>query len=360
MSSLIFEAPSNSLSFGNVSLNFLRALYEKGTDVLYFPIGGKVEFDAFNIDKDFGKWIHSSINKRFKKLNKDLPSLKLWHLQGSEMRIGASQSVYTFYECNEPTEEELAIARLQDNVFFSSSYAQDVFKSKGASNTHHIPIGFDPDFHQTNKTYLEDKIHFGLMGKLEKRKNTTQIIKAWAKKYANNYKYQLTCCIINPFFSPEDMNKIIGEALGGEHYGNINFLPYLKTNAEVNDLMNSIDIDLTGLSGAEGWNLPSFNCTALGKWSIVLNSTSHKDWATPENSILVEPSGLEDIYDDVFFRKGAPFNQGEKYTVTEDQIIEKMEFSETKAKIKNTEGEKLVDKFTYQKTINSLLEVINV
>ena len=360
MSSLIVEAPSNSLSFGNVSLNFLRVLYKKGIDVLYFPIGGKIELGAFDVDEDFGKWIHNCTSQRFKKLHKDLPTLKLWHLQGSEASIGRSQSLYTFYECNEPTEEELAIASLQDNVILSSSYSQDIFKEKGVSNTHYIPIGFDPDFHKTNKSYLKDRIHFGLMGKLEKRKNTIQILKAWVKKYGENYKYQLSCCIVNPFFSAEDMNKIIGEALEGKHYGNINFLPYLKTNKEVNDLMNSIDIDLTGLSGAEGWNLPAFNSTALGKWSIVLNSTSHKDWATESNSILVEPSGTEDIYDDVFFKKGNPFNQGQKYCITEDQIIEKMEFAEKKAKIINTEGELLREKFTYEKTINSLLEVINV
>ena len=84
------------------------------------------------------------------------------------------------------------------------------------------------------------------------------------------------------------MNQAVSQALEGKRYGNINFLPYLKTNSEVNDFLNAIDIDLSGLSGGEGWNLPSFNATALGKWSIVLNATSHTDWATQSNSILVE------------------------------------------------------------------------
>ena len=75
------------------------------------------------------------------------------------------------------------------------------------------------------------------------------------------------------------MNQIIAQALEGKTYGNINFLPRLGTNSEVNEMLNSIDIDLSGLSGAEGWNLPAFNSTCLGKWSMVLNCTSHKDWA---------------------------------------------------------------------------------
>ena len=54
------------------------------------------------------------------------------------------------------------------------------------------------------------------------------------------------------------------------------------------------------MSGAEGWNLPAFNATALGKWSIVLNSSSHTDWANSDNSILVEPNGTETAEDGNF------------------------------------------------------------
>ena len=66
------------------------------------------------------------------------------------------------------------------------------------------------------------------------------------------------------------MKSVISNALRGKHYKNINFLPHLEKNAEVNELLNAIDIDLTGLSGGEGWNLPAFNATCLGKWSVVL------------------------------------------------------------------------------------------
>ena len=198
------------------------------------------------------------------------------------------------------------------------------------------------------------------MGKWEDRKNTSQIIKTWAKRYGDDYKYQLTCCVTNPFFKPKQMNDVISRCLEGKRYGNINFLPFLKTNSEVNDFLNSIDIDLTGLSGAEGWNLPAFNASALGKWSLVLNCTSHKDWATPENSILIEPEGTTPIYDRFFFKEGDAFNQGTRNTVSSDKIIEKMELAENYIHNKNTEGQKLKEKFTYAKTLNSLLALTNV
>jgi hypothetical protein len=110
------------------------------------------------------------------------------------------------------------------------------------------------------------------------------------------------------------------------------------------------------MSGAEGWNLPSFNSTCLGKWSIVLNSTSHKDWANKDNSILIEPDGKEEVYDNIFFKKGSDFNQGHIYTFNEEEFIEAMNLAESKCKSLNTEGEKLKDKFTYKNTLDRILE----
>ena len=208
------------------------------------------------------------------------------------------------------------------------------------------------------KEYLKDKIHFGLIGKFEKRKHTAKIIKAWAKKYGNNYKYQLSCLITNPFLKSEQMNQMLQEAVEGKHYGNINFIPYLKTNSEVNDLLNAIQIDLSGCSGAEGWNLPSFNSTALGKWSIVLNSSSHKDWATDNNSILLQPNGKELAADGLFFGQDTLFNQGNIYTFDTDEFISAMETAESKAETINEEGLKLQKEFTYEKSLNKILELI--
>ena len=156
------------------------------------------------------------------------------------------------------------------------------------------------------------------------------------------------------------MNQLIAQTLDGEKYGNINFLPFLNTNSEVNDLTNSIDIDLSGLSGAEGWNLPSFNATCLGKWSIVLNATSHKDWATKKNCILVEPEGKESAVDGLFFKPDQPFNQGSIYSLSDTAINKALDISLQKAKTKNAEGVKLRKKFSYSKTLSSIISKIDV
>ena len=109
------------------------------------------------------------------------------------------------------------------------------------------------------------------------------------------------------------MNALIANALNGRPVGNVNFLPHLPKNSEVNEFINSIDIDLSGMSGAEGWNLPSFNATCLGKWSLVNDS----------------------------------------------DFLAALEIAESRAKTPNTEGEGMRDKFTYSKTIDSIIEKIN-
>lgn len=358
MTQLHFDTPINSLSFGNVSFNFLREMRKKGMNISLFPQGNHANFEAFDkADPALIEWIKASAYNRYKTLDSSKPTLKLWHLNGGEQRVAPKQFLYTFYECDSPTEEEIAIVKSQEHVFFSSSESCDHFLQKGCNNVSFVPLGFDEDFHKTNKKYLgEDIIHFGLIGKFEKRKNTQRIIQIWLQKFGNNPKYQLTCLINNPFFKPEDYQQIINQTLMGKKWTNINLLPTLKTNSEVNEVLNAIDIDLSGLSGSEGWGIPSFSATVLGKWSCVTNCTSHRDWATKENCIPVEPTGKESNVDNFFFRDGLPFNQGNFYHISNESISDAMDKSLKFAKTANPEGEKLREQFTYQKTIDKILE----
>ena len=359
MKKLNFDGPINGLSLGNVTVNFLRELKEKDLDLGFFPIGDKGEFEAYDkIPEDFKKWVSTIAATRLKKLSPETPTLKVWHLNGSEKAL-PNQYLYTFYEVDSPTEEEVNIVNIQKHVFFSSSEAADALKNKGCSNVSHIPLGFDPDFHETENNYkLNGVTHFGLIGKFERRKNTQALIQLWTEKFGNDPKYQLSCLVTNPFLNDDQMREAIQSSLRGRTWTNVNFIPRLKTNSEVNEFMNAIDIDLSGLSNGEGWNLPAFNATALGKWSIVSNCSSHKAWATEENSILVDPVGKQPCYDNFFFKEGNPFNQGEYYKLNGDDILKSFDRAVEKVGQKNTEGTKLRDKFTYSKTVDAILDCI--
>jgi hypothetical protein len=360
MQKLHFDGPINSLSLGNVSFNFLRELWRKDVDTVLFPTGNTANFEAFdNADPKLVEWIKQSGFSRLKRIDKDAPTLKNWHINGSENRVAPNQYLYTYYEVDSPTEEEIAIVNSQKHVFFSSSFAAEIFRNRGCNNVSYVPLGFDEDFGITGKRFPEEVIHFGLIGKFERRKNTRQIIQTWLKKYGNNNKYLLTCLVNNPFFKPEDFKQIIADTLGGKTWSNINFLPTLAKNSEVNEVLNAIDIDLSGYSNSEGWGLGSFNATALGKWSIVSNYSAHKDWANEKNSILVEPVGIQPCYDNYFFRPDQPFNQGNYAKLSEESLVSAMEQAEKRAKTINSQGLLLKEKFTYKKSVDQILKQIN-
>lgn len=355
MSNIVLNAPLNSLSFGQVSFQIMRALYEKGVSVSLHPIGDRISLESYDIEQDFAKWIQSSLNGRFNYKKEDL-TIKIWHLDGAHTRLTQKQNLLTFHETDTLTPVEVRMAQLQDNVILSSLYSKSVFDDFGADNCRVVGLAESSGITKLNKNYKTDSyIHFGLMGKWEKRKNTELIIRTWARKFGNNAKYRLTCCVTNPFIKHEDMERLKEATFDGKRYWNISFLPYLEKNSEVNDFLNSTDVDLTGLSNAEGWNMPAYNSTVLGKWSCVTNCTAHKEWATNKNSILIEPVGVQPVYDGVFFQPERHFNQGMIFKIGEEQIIEALEKVIKVAKERNTEGENLKDKFDWKKTVENII-----
>ena len=355
------NSPINNLSLGNVSFNFARELVKDKSLSCFFPEKDALDFSAFDeADDEIKKEILISAQNRLKKFNENDPTLKIWHINGSESSFGANRYLYTFYEVDEPTIEEINLVKNHKAVFFSSSEACQIFKDRGLDNVYYIPLGFDEDILKAQcHNKLKDVVHFGLIGKLERRKNTQQIIKLWLKKYGNNPKYQLTCLIDNPFFRKEIFEKIINETLGGKHWNNINFLPRLEKNSEVNCLMKAIDIDLSGCNFNEGWNLPSFNSACLGNICVVGDGMAHKDWAEGENIVKISPETKEECYDGVFFQKGSPFNQGKFYRVGDESIIKSFQEAEEKLKTYNKEiREDLIDKFSYKNSLVKIKEVI--
>ena len=138
---LVVDAPINSLSFGNVSINLLREMYKKQMDIALFPVGEQADLEAFdNLHKDFVKWLQSAIDNRFSKIDRDTPTFKLWHINGSERRVTPRQYLYTFYELDSPTEVEKSIVNLQNKTIFSSNYARKSFKLFNCDNTENVPL----------------------------------------------------------------------------------------------------------------------------------------------------------------------------------------------------------------------------
>ena len=363
MPSLNYESVVNQVSMGQVSVNFLREFYNRKINVSFSVISDNFDFTAFNkTSGEFQLWVQKAAQNKLKNLNPEAPNLKLWHINGSEKSLVSrgKNYLYTFYEADSPTEEEKNIVKCYDHVFFSSSHASKCFIKAGCHNVSYVPLGFDPDFGATNKEYLgKDVIHFGLIGKFEHRKNTRRIIQIWLDKYGNDNKYQLSLLINNSFFKDDDFNKILIDTLKNQRWTNINLLPRLNTNEEVNELTNAIDIDLSGVSGGEGWNLPSFNACCLGKVAVVTEAPGMEDWAHGENVIKISGKGSIPVHDGVFFVNGMPFNQGNFVKIDDEDISKAMDDAIILHQ-NNSFGvrEDLIESFSYKRSVDDIFEVI--
>jgi glycosyltransferase involved in cell wall biosynthesis len=359
VSKLAFNLPLNSTSLGQVSLSILREIFNRKISINLFPIGG-VELSTQKNDPEFFSWIQNSINSALKEHNKNIPIFKLWHINGSFESFSNKQVLLSFYEVDSPTHVEINTVKNNTKMLLSSNYAVSIFKSLGLDNVEFLPLGFDSiHFKQTAKKNING-LQFGLFGKLEpQRKRHLKTLSLWAKKYGNNPNYHLNCAIFNHFLDPNIQSQLINQALGGQNYFNINFLNYLPSNESYNDLLNNIDIVLA-TSGGEGWGLPEFQAVALGKHCLGLNAHAYKDWMNEENSVLIQPNSKIPCYDNIFFRQGDNYNQGNIFDWSDQEFLDGLDKVEARFKTNsvNIEGLKLQEKFSYSKMVDSILEIM--
>ena len=362
MSDFSINCPVNSVSFGQVSTAILREFHKKGMEPCIFPIGGNLDLSTQKEDKEFSDWLTNCSNKALYSHNRDIPTFKLWHLNGSLESLSRDQALFTFYELDQPTKQEINIAKNNTKILVSSNESKSVFNNFGVNNVDVIPLGFDyTNFKKTEKKYFNDgRITFNVVGKFEKRKHHEKLIKAWVKRFGGSKEYFLQCAIYNTFLKEEDNQKITNAIMQGEKPFNVSFFGFMAKNDLYNDFLNSGDIILS-MSGGEGWGLPEFHSVAMGKHSVVLNASSYKEWANEKNSVLVNPNGKIPVYDKMFFHEGQPFNQGNIYDFDQDEFIHSCEQAIERVKNNkvNEEGLLLQEEFTYEKTADAIIEQIN-
>jgi len=351
--------PYNNVSFGFCSYAITKELFRQGYNPCIFPIG-QWDTSAQVINQDFGLWLQNNMGKAIYKHNRANKCVTLWHINDALHSFSEKQTLITFLETDSCSPAEVNILNNQEMVFVTSQYTKEVMEENGVRRVKYLPLGFDKDnFYPTNKTYLsEDITVFGLFGKFEMRKAHARCLKTWASIYGNNPKYRLHAAVYNPFFSPEDNQRLIAQALDNKVYWNISFLPYMKTNAEYNDFINSIDIAIS-MSGGEGFNLPLFHSIGLGRHAVALAGHVHLDYCNSDNCVLVPPNGKIRAVDNAFFQENSPFNTGNFFSYSDDDFVSGLKEAEKRMSIsrRNEAGLKLQN-LTYKNTVETILSVI--
>jgi hypothetical protein len=87
-----------------------------------------------------------------------------------------------------------------------------------------------------------------------------------------------------------------------------------------------------------------------------MNETGYKSWANESNSVLINPGSKDEIYDNMFFRKGNAYNQGNYFTLDVDSFIHGCEQAIEKCRESrvNEAGLSLQKEFTWSKTLDAL------
>jgi len=347
------------VSFGQVSVNILYEMFKRGLNPAIFPIHPNVNLSPFDkLPKEFHQWLGTNINNRLVKYSRNNPSFRLWHIQSSESSVSKNCNLFTFFELNKISEHEKGILSNQNKVFVSSKYTQQVFKNSGIESIY-VPLGFDSlSFSKIEKRALpENIISWGIFGKYEgMRKRHDKIIKAWVKRFGNDKNHVLHASISNPFLKPDDFNALINNCLEGKKYFNINFIPHTPTNSGYNTVLNATDIHIA-CSGGEGMDLPFFQNLCLQKHGICLNAHVYKDYTNKDTVTYVEPSGMIDCIDNIFFHPNQPFNCGQIFDFKEEDLLNAFDIALAKYKTNpiNKAAEGLKDKYTWEKTVDGIL-----
>lgn len=349
------EIPINRTSLGQVGYGIAVEFFRRDIYPNLFFIGN-VDLAPFDLPEGFPRWLETCNQKALRKLNRADRSVKLWHISGSHHRLGDHSTLFTVHETDRLTEAEKNILRQHDKILVTSTYSRDVFAAAGIQ-AEVCPNFFDADHFRViedKKEGMEGAVQFGLNGKMERRKNTLEIMLLWAELFGGKKEFRLNCCIHNMFKDAREQEQMIMNAFGGQRPPwNVNFLPFSEKNFTYNQVLNNNDIDLTGLSGAEGWNLPAFTCIALGKQAVVMNAHGHKDFARPGNCILVEPGEKVELIEPPFYIPGADFNQGRMFSLDKDAARAGM--LAALENLQNPEGLKLQSEFSVGRVVDLLL-----
>lgn len=363
--------PIDSSPEGGVSVLILKTIYEqekkniKHRNIFLFPIGTVDLSSSASLetpvtpDFHFNTWcMHQIINGR-ENYDREIKSFKISHFANAATSVSKRTNLLSFYGLDSPTASELNTVR-QMRTFLPSEHSCEAFKKAG-EKVEHFKLAFDSfRFKPNEEERRHERIVFSLSGEFQEKRHHAKTIRAWIKKYGDNPKYSLQCCIYNPLFSEEQNIKIFNSILQNKQKPfNVDFYYLSNHNHELNEFLNNSDI-VIGVSGCEPFSFLEFNSVAIGKHAILLRAHSYKDWATDEMVTWVEPTGKSPTYDNVFFRKGEPFDQGYIYEFDEEAFLTACDsaISKTENRRTNACGLSLQKSFSKELLVDRITNIL--
>lgn len=348
---LNLQTPINNLGYGVAGYNILKELYRRDSSVALYPIGQP------DLDDDF---IVGAVNN-MRNLELDRPHVKIWHQHDLFQRVGRGKHFgFPIFELTQFDRRELVSMAHCDELLVCSEWAKEVVNKSLGVKTSVVPLGVDTEiFHPAQVVNTEKTIFFNC-GKWEKRKGHDILGECFNKAFTKTDNVELWMMCDNPFIGDknEEWQKLYKESELGDK---IRLIPRQQHHQDVARLMNMVDCGVFP-ARAEGWNLELLEMMACGKHVIATNYSAHTEFCTPVNCRLVNTHNLETAFDGVFFdgRKGF---WAELAKDQEDAIIEYMRDVHSLKRggqlSMNRNGVETAKKFTWENTVDKLLEAVN-
>ena len=128
---------------------------------------------------------------------------------------------------------------------------------------------------------------------------------------------------------------------------------------DLNRIFNQVDWGVFP-AHAEGWNLEILELMACGVPSIATNYSGHTEYLDKNNSLLIEPTGMEAARDGKWFH-----GQGEWCTYDIDSLVKQMRTAHKMKQEQQASYNKMVqfasesvEEFSWENSVKKLVKVL--
>jgi glycosyltransferase involved in cell wall biosynthesis len=351
-------APVNSLGYGVVSLNLLKALSKENVNVALWPIG------QIEIHEEDREVVQTAINNS-KLFNPEAPSLRIFHQFDMGPRIGYGQAFgYCFFESDVLNEIEIHNLRSLDKILVPSKWAKKIVDKHSYEDTIVLPAGVDNSifYHDPeiqNEVASSSATKYLNVGKWEIRKGHDVLLEAFNTAFSEDDDVLLLMTNYNPFLSDQENHNWAKLYKNSKLGDKIHIFPRMNSQEKVSALMQSVDCGVFP-SRAEGWNLELLEMMACGKPVITTFYSGHTEFANRENAFLIQPEEFESAYDGVFF-----FGDGQWMKFTDGNFNELVKYMQTihsnkksQGSLINIPGIETAKQFSWQNSARRLISIL--
>lgn len=236
-----------------------------------FAVTGSVEYGVF-VSVESGMEMVASIppEKDIVLINNTLPDDYVLDHPG--YNIG-----FTYWEKDALPSRWVQLMSGMDEIWTTSEWAADVFRSSGLQNVHAFKLGVDSEIYYLDESVPDGPFTFLHVGAPSTRKNCQMAVDAFIKLFGNNSDYRMIVKSIGPpdarMRGPDGSNQGPVSA-----YRNVEVIDYEMTEYELAKLYRDSHCLVYPTRG-EGWGMIPFFVISSGTPTICTNFSSCEEYA---------------------------------------------------------------------------------